>query len=358
MTDFGPLLRARRQQAGLGLRTFAALIGERASTVSAVESQRRAPWRSEETLARVADVLGAPAAFTLPRNTALTNGHAASRGASNEAVIPPRLLWWWTDDDGTALDRTVVADLADFVGAGPTEVVGEAQRDFAWPSLTELAIEWRVRQLLGRRGAQVTAAPVDVEAALENGAGVQLEIVPGLVPRFSVQACAVGTANRVTLYVDRIVADSRPMASYRHLLATCFAPAVLCGDAPETVDWYLAQQESALWQQVLRDCQRFALAILLPAGPVLVAAETAYQELITQQGWGEVDAAARTVRNRLAEQFAVPPSLVHRRLVGWPCHVYGRIAQALAAEEVTLPPCDWWDHEQQPATQRELFATQ
>jgi hypothetical protein len=107
---------------------------------------------------------------------------------------------------------------------------------------------------------------------------------------------------------------------------------------------------------VLRDCQRFALATLLPAGPVLAAAEDAYQELVQQQGWVEVDVAARAVRNRLAEQFAVPPTLVHRRLVGWPCHVYGRIAQALAAEEPTLPPCDWWDHEQNPAIQRELFA--
>jgi hypothetical protein len=46
---------------------------------------------------------------------------------------------------------------------------------------------------------------------------------------------------------------------------------------------------------------------------------------------------------------------VHRRLVGWPCHVYGRIAQALAAEEPTLPPCDWWDHEKEHVVQRELF---
>jgi len=34
----------------------------------------------------------------------------------------------------------------------------------------------------------------------------------------------------------------------------------------------------------------------------------------------ELDDATRTLRNRLAEQFAVPPSLVHRRLVSWPCH--------------------------------------
>jgi transcriptional regulator with XRE-family HTH domain len=360
MTDLGPLLRTQRQQAGLGLRTFAGLIGERASTVSAIESGRRAPWRCEETLARLVQVLGAPETPALWRETAPTNGHApATNGAVQKVVTPQKLLWWWTNDEGSTLDRTTVAELAEFVGVEPNSLdCALSPREIAWPSLTELAIEWRVRQLLGRRCAQVTAAPVDVEAALENEAKVQLEIIPGLVPRFSVQACAVGAATGVTLYVDRIVADSRPLASYRYLLATCYAPAVLCGHAAgEFADagWYRSLQQSAYWPQVLRDCQRFALATLLPAGPVLAAAQDAYQELVQQQGWVEVDVAARAVRNRLAEQFAVPPTLVHRRLVGWPCHVYGRIAQALAAEEPTLPPCDWWDHEKEHVVQRELF---
>jgi len=28
-------------------------------------------------------------------------------------------------------------------------------------------------------------------------------------------------------------------------------------------------------------------------------------------------------------------------LLGWPCHLVSRIAQALAAEEPILPPTDW-----------------
>lgn len=365
MTALGTQLRTRRQQAGLGLRTFAGLIGERASTVSAIESGRRAPWRSEETLARVAEVMGAPETVALWQEAASTNGHAsATNGAVTNCTVPTeaapqKLLWWWTNDEGPTLDRSTIVELAGFVGVEPHALDDAlSSQEIAWPSLTELAIEWRVRQLLGRRGAQVTAAPVDVEFALENVAEVRLEIIPGLVPRFSVQACAVGASAGITLYVDRIVADSRPMASYRHLLATCYAPAVLCGHAAGEfgdAKWYRSLQESAYWPQALRDCQRFALAMLLPASPVLAAAEDAYQELVQQQGWVEVDVAARTVRNRLAEQFAVPPTLVHRRLVGWPCHVYGRIAQALAAEEPTLPPCDWWDHEKNASIQRELF---
>lgn len=343
-------MRARRQQAGLGLRTFAGLIDERASTVSAIESEARPPWRSAEKLARVAEVLGAPLAVAMWQSEPHTNGHAAEPAPDSEAR---QLLWWWTSDEAPALERETAAELAAFLGAETANAEDELA---AWPSLTELAIEWRVRQLLGRRGVQLTVAPVDVEAALEGGAGVRLEIVPGLVPRFSVQACAVREPGRLALYVDRIVADSRPLASYRDLVATCFAPAVLSGPAPDCAGWFLALRSNGHWPQALRDCQRFALAMLLPAGPVLNAAESAYQELVAQQGWVDVDTAARTVRNRLAEQFAVPPTLVHRRLVGWPCHVYGRIAQALAAEETTLPPCDWWQHEREQVVQRELFA--
>lgn len=346
-------MRARRQQAGLGLRTFAGLIDERASAVSAVESARRAPWRRKETILRVADVLGVSDSSAPWSETLSTNG------AVQGDPVSGTLLWWWTTEDGNMLDLKTVATLAEFVEAepiaqNPTE---QHHRECTWPLLTELAIEWRVRQLLGRRGNQATVAPVDVEAALEKSAGVQLEIIPGLVPRFSVQACVVRVGDTTVLYVDRIVADSRPLASYRHLLATCYAPAVLGEPAQrENVDWFLALQQGDYWPQALRDCQRFALAMLLPAGPVLSAAESAYQELVQQQGWVEVEVAARAVRNRLADQFAVPPSLVHRRLVGWPCHVYGRIAQALAAEETTLPPTDWTEHENSRTFQRELFA--
>ncbi len=365
MTTFGELLKAHRQQAGLGLRTFAGLIGERASAVSAIESGRRAPWRREETLQRVAEVLGAAEAATLWRKTSPTNDQTTpTSGTAQEIDSGGKLLWWWTTDEGRQLDLETVAELAEFVGTEPIlhDSAGQSRQETAWPLLTELAIEWRVRQLLGRRSAQVSAAPVDVEAALEKRAGVRLEIVPGLVPRFSVQACAVRTDAGAVLYVDRIVADSRPLASYRHLLALCFAPAGL-GDEPARsgfvdVNWFFSLRQSDYWPQALRDCQRFALAMLLPAGPVLGAAEAAYQELVQQQGWVDLEAATRAVRNRLAEQFAVPPTLVHRRLMGWPCHVYDRIAQALAAEEMTLPPTDWMEHEQQRVIQRELFAKQ
>ena len=270
------------------------------------------------------------------------------------------LAWWWRTDEAPELDSATLAELATFVGAEVYLNQDVPQADPSTETLTELAIEWRVRRLLGRREVPVASAPVDVEAALENEAGIRLEIVPGLIPRFSVQACVVATSTGLTLFVDRIVADSRPMASYRHLLALCFAPSALW--QAETT-WHAPHfrqlQATGEWLGYLRDCERFALAMLLPANPVLAAAETAYIELIQQQdlqqqGWLELDDAARALRNRLAEQFAVPTTLVHRRLVGWPCHLYGRVAQALAAEEPTLPPLDWLVPEKAPQ-QRTLF---
>jgi hypothetical protein len=161
----------------------------------------------------------------------------------------------------------------------------------------------------------------------------------------------------LVLLVDRIVADSRPLASYRELLARLYAPAALWVSTanPPSDGWFARLQQHEDWPQLLRDCERFALSMLLPAGPVLAAAEMAYREVVEQQGWVDTDTAARSVRNRLAEQFAVPPLLVHTRLVRWPCHVYGRIAQALAAEELTLPPVDWFEEEAGSAKQGLLF---
>jgi len=379
MDAFGPLIRRLRQRAGLGLRTFAELVDERASSVSAIEQGHRRGWQRQEKLKRAADILGlvensdfcrrfydsargeCPPALieaTHGFNGVCENGD----DGANQPLQPVggSLAWWWTSESAAPLDEQDVAELAEFVGAeclfaGSTPQTGEATC-LEMPSLTELAIEWRVKQLLGPRRSQVMVAPVDVEATLEREAGVQLRIIPGLIPRFSVQACAVWQRARLTFYLDRIVADSRPLAAYRELLANCFAPAVLWptanGELRAAQFHRLASGEQ--FSQLQRDAGRFALSMLLPAGPVLTAAESAYREVVEQQGWVEVEVGTRAVRNRLAEQFAVPPLLVHMRLLRWPCHVYGRIAQALAAQETTLPPVDWFE-ECDPPQQRTLF---
>lgn len=340
MTTFGELIRSYRLRAGLGLRTFAALIDERASTVSAIESHRRAPWRQEATLARVADVLGLVESSNLWQKI-LKLAQKSPPAQAESSLDVGEIAWWWQADDAPLIDRQTVGELAKFLDATINDDL-DTQLDKPFTPLTELAIEWRVRRLLGRHEMQMAAAPVDIEAALENQAHVRLEIVPGLIPRFSAQACVVATKVGLTFYVDRIIADSRPMASYRQLLALCYAPAALWDAAATTrATKFLQMEADDTWTSRLRECERFALAMLLPANPVLLGAETAYTELVGQQGWLEMEDATRALRNRLAEQFAVPTTLVHRRLVGWPCHLYGRVAQALAAEETTLPPLDW-----------------
>ncbi len=340
MTTFGETLRNYRMRAGLGLRTFASLINERASVVSAVESGQRSPWRDSLTLERAAEVLGCE------WDTKLLSG-----SPSAEVDSPRGNVCWWEETQGApAPDWAACQELAEFVGASLENVHEENVSSLA--TLTELAIEWRVRQLLGRRTTQVAAAPVDVEAVLENEAGVRIEIVPGLIPRFSVQACVVTTPTGLTIFVDRITADSKPIASYRHLLARCFAPALLWqADKWCNSEMYLRMPSSETWPQWGRGCERFALAVLLPADPVVAAVGGAYQELHQQSEQINIDDACRAVRNRLAEQFAVPTSLVDRRLEGWPCHVYDRIARALAAEEPTLPPLDWLVEHELPRQQ-------
>jgi transcriptional regulator with XRE-family HTH domain len=352
MTTFGSLLHHYRLRAGLGLRTFATLVEERASAVSAVESGRRLPWRRERTLQRTAEVLGLVEASQSWEQMV----ELAQESSVLSTPLDGSLLWWWTTEDSPALDNDTAAEMAEFLGVEFSSEKTSLYEDNDSESLTDLGIEWRVRQLLGRRSTPLATAPVDVESVLENEADVRLEIVPGLIPRFSVQACVLRSAEQTTIVVDRIVADSRPTASYRNLLAQCYAPAVLWQWTSELkgAGWFLQWQLCEDWLGMSHNCARFALAMQLPATPLLAGAESAYRELVEQQGWVEFEAAACSVRNRLAEQFAVPQALVHRRLLGWPCHLYGRIAQALAAEEPTLPPADWIADDA-PARQRLLF---
>jgi len=361
MTTFAALLRSYRLRAGLGLRTFAGLIDERASTVSAIESQRRSPWRHPEILHRVAEVLGIAESSELWGKICHLAQHPVEQNGKPSPADPERtLLWWWTTESAEPLDQDEITELANFtnssLASSPT-VEANSHIHQELPALTELAIEWRVRRLLGRRNLQVAPGPIDVEAVLENEAGIRLEIVPGLIPRLSVKACVVKSGDQVTFYIDRIIADSRPLASYRHLLAKCYAPASLW-DATDAAHagatWFQELRAREDWPLTLRDCERFALALLLPANPVLAGSESVYSEMVEQQGWVDAEVAAPWVRNQLAERFAVPPTLVHCRLVGWPCHLYGRIAQALAAQEPTLPPTDWIVDDEE-LKQRTLF---
>src|SRR5947208_1178376 len=57
-TEFGELVRKLRLRAGIGLRRFAALIGELPSNWSSIEHGRTPPRRSPEKLREIADALG------------------------------------------------------------------------------------------------------------------------------------------------------------------------------------------------------------------------------------------------------------------------------------------------------------
>ena len=361
MNTLGSILRQRRQQAGLGLRTFAGMLDERASTVSAIESGQRAIWRDPDKHQRIGELLGngTPLDFSAAQDSSATSAPLQTNAPAAANTYVGRLRYWWTSPKAPRLEPREISALADFLQAEPVDLQSgpppEAKVD--WPALTELAIEWQVGQILGKQGGHCSPGPVDVEAVLEARTQLRLEIVPGLIPKFSVQASAIQNGNSTTICIDRIVADSRPLASYRMLVASCYAvqalgAKVLANSAG--AESFFALQQLDYLPCIERDCLRFALAMSLPATPVLAAAEAAYEGLIAEHGWVEPEEAARVIRNQLAEKFAVPPTLVQRRLTGWPCHLYGRIAQALAAEEPVLPPTDWFELSR-PKVQRQLF---
>lgn len=350
MQAFGPRLRQLRIEAGLGLRTFAQLVDQRASVVSAIESQRRGPWRDDEILLQAANVLGVELDL-------LTEGDSTSAKFDQDeqwSLEPLSRLHSWVlspaasaaggEPDGSILDDQAQAKLAATLGVEPPFPAGRDDSELPQP-LTDLAMEWRARRLTAR-----LSTPVDVEVALERN-GVRLEIVAGLVPRYSVQACVTyeepeeetdeQNNDRVslpaTVWIDRTIADSHPPASYRLLLARAFAPLAL---SCEHLD--------------ARDAGRFALATLLPAAPLQAAAERAYTDYIDRYGWLSASVMKQYLCNQLAEQFAAPPRLIAQRLDGWPCPLTHRLELALDAHERTLPPTDW-QRSLEPAEQLLLF---
>ena len=252
----GDPLRTRRQQAGLGLRTFAGLIDQRASTVSAIESGRRPAWRNPALQDRIAQVLGNPEDIAPPAIIA--------PDASFDQSAPGQITHWWSTEAAEGLQTVDAEALSQFLGLTlVAEDDSTAGQEPFWPRLTDLAIEWEVGKLLGKQSRQLSAAPVDVEAMLESRVPLRLEIVAGLIPHFSLEACVVEQPGMTTLFVDRIVADSRPMASYRQLLAKCAALRLLSKRSSEThlAAGFGALRESDYWPRVQRDCQRFALAL-------------------------------------------------------------------------------------------------
>ncbi|MEO2045215.1 MAG: helix-turn-helix transcriptional regulator [Pirellulales bacterium] len=363
--EFGKLLRNARQRAGLGLRTFAMLIDQRASVVSAIESGRRRAWRHEQQLQLVARVLG----MAVPSDRwdtlcAAARSTVADNDQNLNCRLPGELWWWWTSPSATTLTVDTVG-LTKHLGATTTQpgdshsaesLPLEKDNCHGWlPNglLTDLEIEWGARQYMESQGLHLTAAPVDVEAVLEKGssdrgAGVQLEILPGLIPQFSVEACVVRSKDQITLVIDRILADSRPPAAYRLMLAKCFAPLglnLVPAENDSGAHHYTTLRSSADWPRYASYCQRFALSMMLPAKPVLVAADAAYRELVQRQGWeSEIlrhSNVMQRVHNRLAEQFSVPFALVRQRLTDWPFHLEQRVDLALNARESQLPPLDW-----------------
>ena len=354
MSDFGSQLYRWRRAAGLGLRTFAALIDQRASVVSAIERGGRRPWRDPLVIGRVARALGAEL-DSMEYEQLLAAAMADTRGARTDEVqdrpgfAPGDALLWHNGAADAPLDEQGTKELAEFLGvAADANGALRGERAALDPlPLTDLAIEWRARRTLGRRAIPHALTAVDVEAALED-AGWRIVVTPGLLPRFSVAACAVQLADGgLALAVDRVQADVRPLAQYRLLLAATAAPLALADDAATARE--LAQSDGSR-----RLCEQFALAMLLPAQIVSAAAERIYHDLAARRGIPPADVAVRELRNRLATLLAAPTELVDRRLFAWPCRVYDRVRLAVAAEEPTLPPVDWLP-EWRPTRQQRLF---
>ncbi|MEQ8208787.1 MAG: helix-turn-helix transcriptional regulator [Lacipirellulaceae bacterium] len=338
MHAFGQRLRQLRIDAGLGLRTFAQLVDQRASVVSAVESGRRGPWRDEEILLQVANVLGV-------EERVLEEADSISdefRPDDDWSLDPISRLHSWVlspaaSAAGGEFDDEAQTELTETLGVQPP-TLGEQDGFQETQPLTDLAVEWQARRLTAR-----LSTPVDVEAALERN-GVRLEIVAGLVPRYSVQACVTceepdqeDPSSSSTIWIDRTIADSHPIASYRLLLARAYAPLALRSENLQD-----------------RDAKAFALAMLLPAAPLQAAAETAYTDYVDRHGWLSPGIMKQYLCNQLAEAFAAPPHLIAQRLDGWPCPITPRLELALETRERTLPPTDW-ERSPEPAEQMLLF---
>ena len=212
-------------------------------------------------------------------------------------------------------------------------------------SYTELEIEHLAWKLLRSEPKVRSRLPIDVELLVESQPNLVLRIVPGLVARFSIECCVVrgGRADERVVWVDKLVADSRPLSHYRQLLAELLGhlalhEAVL--DQTDSSEDYLAIRNSPQWERIERDARRFAVSIMAPEEMVIQAAEEIYPGLVTQPGMQSPDAIQRLMRNCLAQAFSISTQQIHRRMVRWPCQIYARVEASLAigsSQLVALP---------------------
>lgn len=206
-------------------------------------------------------------------------------------------------------------------------------------------IERLAQDTLRRRPDVEFKAPINIELLVENEANVSLEVMYGLVHKHRVEGCVCKKymSHELIVGVDQVMLAG-PWPAYNAVLGEEYAhirlhPALFL--YVETAADFVGLQADPQWPRFERDARRFSAAIRMPTELVCPEAEAIYGHVVREDGFGNVVAIEKSIRNRLAEHFRVSLSDMQSRMQSWPCNLLDRIRMSIQSRSLTLIPGSW-----------------
>jgi hypothetical protein len=207
-------------------------------------------------------------------------------------------------------------------------------------TITTSELEQMARDFWRRRVDLTLRIPVNIEVIFD-GPDLELDFLPGLLRGFNVEGCVCKYDRSKTLcvVVDSRIADGYNRAHYNAVIAEELAHIELHQgifiQAKSPLD-FIEIQRSPCWPQFEADAKQFSAAIRMPAHLISASVSRAYREVVNELGFSDIHTIEKLLRNRLAEQYVVPPEDMQRRLMRWPCQLGDRLANSIQVRSENL----------------------
>jgi len=214
---------------------------------------------------------------------------------------------------------------------------------------TKYRIEEIVHDLFRRRPDVPREPPIDVELILETTPNVVLEIVPNLARDIRIEACVCRQFmhRERRILVDAEIADSKPRAEYRFVLAEELAH-VFLHDA-SIAEIHLPEDAVELlrhpdWWRMEFDAREFASRLLIPTAALLPATDAYYVHVVNDLGFDDHHRVLQGVAQLLAGKFDVPIARTLSRLSSQGLDERIEFSTIVRASElvIVIPTSDAW----------------
>ena len=205
-------------------------------------------------------------------------------------------------------------------------------------------LERKARELFRRRPHIPLSVPIKIKRLVEHEVDVCLKFYNGLRATFGIEgAVGKGFMTRTRFVCVDATFLNRPWPEYSAVLAEEFShihlhPALV--QMVNDIEDFIAIQGDPQWPRFERDAKSFSLAIRIPLELLIPLAETTYERLVDEHGFGDLSRIQKLLRHELATIFRVPPEDMQRRLAQSTCGINRRVAASVVIASLALQPSD------------------